>query len=56
VGSAWATVISQILLIACTAVASRDVLRFDFYPKMTVSVIAILAMASGFLMGANALV
>lgn len=56
VGSAWATVISQILLVTCTAVATRDVIRFDFYPRMTIGVIGILGISSGFLIGLNELV
>lgn len=54
VGSSWATVVSQVLLVICTAIATRDVIRFDFYPRMTVGVVGILVVSAGCLMGLDA--
>ncbi len=51
VGSAWATVVSQILLIVCTAIATRDVIGFDFHPRMTLGVIGILLVSAATLSG-----
>lgn len=56
VGSSWATVASQLLLIVCTAIATRDVLRFDFSPRITAGVIGSLLVAAGCLYGSNSLV
>lgn len=55
VGSAWATVASQVLLIVCTAVATRDVYKFDFSPRITAAVVASLAVAAGCLYGSSEL-
>lgn len=56
IGSAWATVFSQILLIICTAYATRDVIRFDFSPKTTLGIVGVLALSAASLLVANELV
>ena len=53
VGSAWATVVSQVLLVLCTAVATRDVIKFDFSPKMTAGVVGVLAVSAACLFGTS---
>lgn len=45
IGSSWATLASQVLLLVCTTWATRDILKFDFAPRATLGIILSLFIA-----------
>ncbi len=47
-GSAWVTVVSQILLVILTAHATRHIVRFDFLPRVSLIILAT-GLLSGYL-------